>query len=158
MSKSDICHVELVSWLTRWSKRRHAPDTRQALSCLPVIRAVALPEFQFNYKNSKQSIWSAALCPHHSSCYSSSCHSIWVVKLNRLAKWRKCMHHFIIYLLYTRILFVDQSLIHLFVYLFILFIYLFIKLFDYAFIYLFNTFICYLFVYIFLFNIYLPIY
>jgi hypothetical protein len=151
MATSDICPVELISWITRWSKRRHAPDTRQALSCLPVIRAVALPEFKFNYTNSKQSIWSASLCPQHSTCYSSSCHSIWAVKLNCLVKWRKCKHHFIIYLLYTHIHFVDQSLIHLFVYLFILFIYLFIKLFTYAFIYLPHL----LFVYIFLLNIYL---
>jgi hypothetical protein len=133
MSKSDICPVELISWLTRWSKRRHAPDT-QALSCLPVTRAVGLPEFKSDYKNSKQSNWSASLCSHHSSWYSWSCHSIWVLKLNCLVRWRKCTHFFIIYLLH--ILFVDHSLIHLFVYLFILFIYLFIKLFTYAFMYL----------------------
>ena len=55
MSKSDICPVELTSWLTRWFKRRLAPDARQALSCLPVTRAIGLPEFKSGYRNSKNS-------------------------------------------------------------------------------------------------------
>jgi hypothetical protein len=60
----DICPVELISWLTRWSKRRHGPDTRQALSCLTVTRAVGLLELQSDYKYWKQANWSASLCPN----------------------------------------------------------------------------------------------
>jgi len=145
MSKSDICPVELISWLTRWSKRRHGPDTRKALSCLAVTRAVGLPEFQSDYirKYCRQSIWSASLCPHHSKWYSWSCHYIGVLKPNCLVRWSKYMHHFIIY--YT----FPSSNIHSFIYSYYLFTYLLSYLLKVLFIYLFITFIYYLFLYIF---------